>query len=212
MPRADGRRRPPPADGTTRRNGGKRPGAGRWGSGPLQCIVCNHPDRARLDYLVASGASIAATAPQFGIAKSNLQVHFARHVGDRFKQMCSAQHLASFEEMLRNATEANAETVDILNLLVRGHAQAWAVCLEAGSDAQMSQHAARILSAIELRSRITLELQPETRNLTVNNYLVRDAASLVNVLRDNPEAVAKIEEWYQQRTRTIEHVPVEASD
>ena len=127
--------------------------------------------------------------------------------------MCSAQHLASFEEMLKNATEANAETVDILNLLVRGHAQAWAICLEAGSDAQMSQHAARILAAIELRSRITLELQPETRSLTVNNYLVRDAASLVNVLRDNPAAVAAVEEWYRDRignAKLIEHAPAAA--
>jgi len=68
-------------------------------------------------------------------------------------------------------------------------------------------HAGKILSAIELRSRITLELQPEARNLTINNYLVRDAAELVNTLRDNPEAVTKIEEWYAARmdAKLIEH-------
>ena len=121
MPRADGRKRPPPADGTKRPNGGKRAGSGRWGSGPLQCTVCNRPDRARLDYLLASGAAIAPTAKQFGIPFENLRSHFKKHVGERFKQMCSAQHLASFEEMLKDATKANAETVDVLNLLIRGH-------------------------------------------------------------------------------------------
>jgi len=76
-----------------------------------------------------------------------------------------------------------------------------------GPGRQRNFHAGKILSAIELRSRITLELQPEARNLTINNYLVRDAAELVNTLRDNPEAVTKIEEWYAARmdAKLIEH-------
>ena len=210
MPRADGRQRPPPAGGKKRPIGGKRAGAGRWGSGPLQCSVYKHPDRARIDYIVASGAPLRSAAKEYGVTMDSLRRHFIRHIGNRYKQMCAAQHLSSFEEALENATAANAETIDVLNLLIKGHAQRWAVCLEAGSDQAMSLHASKILSAIELRSKITLELQPEARNLTVNNYLVRDAAALVNVLRDHPAAVAQIEDWYRQRARTID-VPV-ASD
>jgi hypothetical protein len=144
---------------------------------------------------------------QFGLAKQRLSAHFKKHVSDRFKQMCAAQHLASFEDMLRNATEANIEAVDLCNLLIKGHMQRWAANLESGGDVMMAKHAAKVLETLELRSRITLELQPEARNLTVNNYLVRDAASLVAVLKDNPAAVAKIEEWYRDRTnsRWIEH-------
>jgi hypothetical protein len=192
--------------------GGKRPGAGRWGSGPLQCTVCQHPERGRIDYLIASGASMQSVGEQFGLAKQRLSDHFKKHVSDRFKQMCAAQHLASFEDMLRNATEANIEAVDLCNLLIKGHMQRWAANLESGGDVMMTKHAAKVLETLELRSRITLELQPEARNLTVNNYLVRDAASLVNVLKDNPAAVAKIEEWYQERmdSKLIEHA--EAAD
>jgi hypothetical protein len=100
-------------------------------------------------------------------------------------------------------------------LLIRGHAQRWGICLEVGADRAMSAHAAKVLQAIELRSRITLELQPETRNLTVNNYLVRDAAALVHTLRDNPAAVAAVEQWYRERmdnSKLIEHVDAEAAD
>jgi len=63
-----------------------------------------------------------------------------------------------------------------------------------------------------LRSKITLELEPEARNVTINNYLVKDAAELVNTLRDNPEAVRRIEEWYAARmdSKLIEHA--EAAD
>src|SRR5262249_15941303 len=181
--------RPPPADGSKRPRGGKRPGSGRWGSGPLQCAACNHPERSRIDYLMAAGASATATAKNFGLAQQGLSRHFANHVSARYKQMCAAQHLAGFEAMLRDATEANAETVDVLNLLIGGHMQRWAVNLETDNDKAMSVHAGKVLQAVEMRARILLELQPETRNLTVNNYLVRDAAALVNVLRDHPSAV-----------------------
>jgi hypothetical protein len=193
--------------GVNRPRGGKRPGCGRWGSGPLQCTVCQHPERGRIDYLIASGASMGSVGEQFGLTKQRLSGHFKKHVSDRFKQMCAAQHLASFEDMLKNATEANIEAVDLCNLLIKGHMQRWAANLESGGDVMMAKHAAKVLETLELRSRITLELQPEARNLTVNNYLVRDAASLVNVLKDNAAAVAKIEEWYSARmdNKLIEH-------
>ena len=195
-----------------RSNGGKRSGAGRWGSGPLQCTVCQHPERGRIDYLIASGASMGSVGEQFGLTKQRLSAHYQKHVSARFKLMCAAQHLASFEDMLKNATEANIEAVDLCNLLIKGHMQRWAANLESGGDVMMAKHAAKVLETLELRSRITLELQPEARNLTVNNYLVRDAASLVDVLKDNPAAVAKIEEWYFARmdSKLIEHA--EAAD
>jgi hypothetical protein len=197
-------KRRPEAPKGTRPLGGRRNGSGRWGQGFILCTICQHPERGRIDYLAASGASLRSLETQFGLGHSSLQRHFERHVTERFKKLCQAQHLTSFEEMLAGATEANAETVDILNLLIRGHAQRWAICLEAGSDKAMNVHSGKILSAIELRSKITLELQPEARNLTINNYLVRDAAELVDTLRDNAEAVAKIEAWYRDRM-LIEH-------
>ena len=207
-------RKRPKAELRARPHGGKRPGSGRWGSGPARCSVCTHPDHARIDYLLASGASGRAVAAQFGLVQQTVSRHFAKHVSDRFKKMCSAAHLDGFEKLLTEATETNAETLDILNLLVRGHAQRWGVCLDAGDDKKMASHGAKILQAIELRSRITLELQPEARNLTVNNFLMKDAAELTNMLRAHPAAVAELDHWYTRRMKDVtpaEHV-VEAAD
>jgi hypothetical protein len=194
--------------------GGRRAGSGRWGSGPLQCTVCRHPERGRIDYLIASGASMQSVGEQFGLAKQRLSAHYKVHVSDRFKQMCAAQHLASFEDMLKNATEANVEAVDLCNLLIKGHMQRWAANLESGGDHMMAKHASKVLETLELRSRITLELQPEARNMTVNNYLVRDASALIAVLRDNAAAVAKIEDWYRGRmdSKLIEIDHAEAAE
>jgi len=188
------------------------PGSGRWGSGPIQCTTCNHEERARIDYLPATGSSSHTIAAQYALNQQGVNLHFRKHVSERFKKMCQAAHLESFEELLQQATEANGETLDLLNLLVRGHSQRWAIALERGEDIKMSIHANRVLAAIELRSKITLELQPEARNITVNNYLMRDAASLVSVLRNHPAAVADVEEWYQRRLdklKMVEHEPAD---
>jgi len=201
-----------------RPNGGKRPGAGRWGSAFIQCHICQHPERSRIDYLIASGTAQAAIAKQFGFPTTSLSRHFKTHVSERYKAMVGASHIDSFETLLANATAANSETVDTLNLLVRGHSQMWALAMEAADHRSMSVHAARILQALEIRCKITLELAP-SGNLTVNNFLMRDAAELVNSLRGNDNAVARIEDWYKWRTQgklieaEIERVEVdEAAD
>jgi hypothetical protein len=195
-----------------RPNGGKRAGAGRWGSGPLQCQTCQHPERGRIDYLLAGGASIRATAKQFGITFQKLSGHYQKHVSDRYKKMVAAQQGPSFDKLLTEATEASAETLDLLTMLIRGHSSRWAIAMEAGDDRNMASHSQRILQAVEMRARITLELQPEARNLTVNNFLMRDAAELSNLLRNHPAAVAQLEEWYAQRMKLIEHEPQGAAD
>jgi hypothetical protein len=183
---------------------------GRHASGPLQCKTCNHEERARIDYLLASGSSSGSVAAQYGLHQQGVNLHYRKHVSERFKRMCQASHLDGFEALLKQATEANGETIDLLNLLVRGHSQRWGIALERGEDWKMSMHAGRVLTAIELRSKITLELQPEARTVTVNNYLMRDAAQLVSVLKNRPDAVMDIENWYQQRLakmKAIDHEP-----
>jgi hypothetical protein len=180
--------------------GGKRPGAGRWGSAFIQCQVCQHPERSRVDYLIASGTAQAAIARQYGFPTTSLNRHWKMHVSERYKQMVGASHIESFDTLLANATAANSESVDTLNLLVRGHSQMWALAMEAADHKTMGLHASRILQALEIRCKITLELAP-SGNLTVNNFLMRDAAELVNTLRGNEDAVTRIEQWYQWRTQ-----------
>jgi hypothetical protein len=153
--------------------------------------------------LIAGGASQRSVARQYELPLENMSNHYRKHVSSRYKQLVGASHLESFEDLLKGATEANAETIDTLTLLIRGHAQRWAICMEAGSDKLMSQHATRVMAAIELRSRVTLELQPETRNLTVNNFMMKDAAELTNLLHNHPAAVAELEDWYDRRMNDV---------
>ena len=152
-----------------------------------------------MDYLCASGASQRSVAVQFGVPQQYINRHYRAHVSERYKQMVGASHNETFEQLLADATEANSESVNLLNLIIRGHSSMWALALEASDHKLMTAHSARILQALEVRSRITLELAPPG-NLTVNTFMLRDAAELVNTLRGNEDAVARIEDWYRWRT------------
>ena len=84
--------------------------------------------------------------------------------------------------------------------------QMWALALDTSSSNMMIQHAAKIIQATELRAKVTRELVPGP-TLQVNNYLLHDAAQIVSVLADHPEAAEAVLQWHQKRrdTRVIEH-------
>ena len=73
-------------------------------------------------------------------------------------------------------------------------------------------HARVITEALTVRSRITLEIaSPST--ITVNNYMLRDAAQLANTLRNIPGAAEQVEAYYRMQGRLIEaEARVEALD
>jgi hypothetical protein len=100
-----------------------------------------------------------------------------------------------------------------LELLIRGHTQAWALGLESNDAKTMSLHTGRILQATELRAKITHELTG-TPTIQVNTFLTHDAAQLVQVLEHYPEAAEAVLRWHSQRTNTrvIEHVEHAAAD
>src|SRR5215469_6292554 len=183
---------------------GRRPGLRVQGI--FHCQTCHHPDLARIDFLCASGAAITPTAAQFGLSARSLGLHFQNHVTDRYKKIIGASRLETFEKLMEKAAEGGADTMDILDLLIRGHSQMWSVALTTGATDQMVKHANKVLAATELRSKITKELVPGP-SLQVNNYLMHDAAQIVNVLHEHPEAAEAILQWHRRRTdeRAIEH-------
>jgi hypothetical protein len=175
-------------------------------TGEHACQTCAHPECARIDFLSASGAQLKPLAEQFGISWSSLHHHYKNHVSERYKRIIGASRLESFEALMARCTEGDAETLDILALLIRGHSQQWAVALDSGSSQAMVQHANKILAATELRSKVTRELVP-AQSLTVNNYLLRDAAQLVDMLQNHPAAAEEVLKWHERHNsgRVIEH-------
>jgi hypothetical protein len=173
---------------------------GHLEGGKRACTTCSHPECARIDYLAASGASLRDLAAQFGLAVPSVHRHYNRHVSERYKAIIGSSRLESFDALMKKCVEGDGETLDILGLLMRGHLHQWSIAFETGSNHWMSQHAVRVQAALELRAKISRELVP-AQPLTVNNYLLRDAAELVNQLEGHPEAIKQIEQWHEFRLR-----------
>jgi hypothetical protein len=177
------------------------------------CKTCQHPECARINFLCASGGSLTSIAAQFGVPHRSLVYHRERHITTRYKRIIGAGRLESFEALLTKAAEGDGESLDILNLVIRGHTQGWALALETGATRDMALHSGRILQATELRSKITRELTG-TPTIQVNAFLTHDAAQLVQILEHHPEAADAVLRWHQQRTttRVIEHTEHAAAD
>jgi hypothetical protein len=171
------------------------------------CKTCQHPEIARINFLCASGGDKRSIATQFGLPYHSVLYHHNAHITQRYKRIIGASRLESFEALLVKASEGDAESLDILNLLIRGHMQAWALGLDSGDTKGMALHTARILEATSLRAKITRELTG-TPTIQVNSFLLHDAATLVQVLENYPEAAEAVVRWHQQRTNTrvIEHI------
>jgi hypothetical protein len=174
------------------------------------CRTCQHPELPRINFLSAQGATPSALAAQFGLSRTSIIHHHRSHITARYKRIVGGSRLDSFEALLTKAAEGDAESLDILNLLIRGHTQAWAVDLDSGDTRRMSINASRILQAVELRAKITRELTG-TPTIQMNTFLTHDAAQLVQVLEHFPEAAEAVLQWHTKRTNTtvaeIEHVP-----
>jgi hypothetical protein len=170
------------------------------------CKTCQHPEVPRINFLLAAGGDKSALSAQFGVPRTSLAYHYDAHITDRYKRIIGASRLESFEALLTKAAEGEAESLDILQLLIRGHMQGWALALEVGATKDMALHSVRILAASELRSKIMRELTG-TPTIQVNNFLTQDAAQLVQILEHHPEAADAVLRWHMQRTNTrvIEH-------
>jgi hypothetical protein len=181
--------------------------------GEYGCKTCQHPELSRINFLLASGGVRRAIAAQFGLTITSITHHHRTHITARYKRIIGASRIECFEELLNKAAEGDTETLDILALLVRGHAQGWALGLETNDAKTMSLHSARILQASELRAKITRELTG-TPTIQLNTFLTHDAAMLVQVLEKHPEAAQAVIDWHQQRTNTrvIEHTEHAAAD
>jgi hypothetical protein len=98
--------------------------------GEYGCKVCQHPEVPRINFLLASGGIRTAIAAQFGLSIGSITHHHQHHITARYKRIIGASRIESFEDLLTKAAEGDAESLDILQLVIRGHMQGWALSLE----------------------------------------------------------------------------------
>ena len=186
------------------------------------CASCRHPQIERINFLLAKGAQVAPTAAQYGLNHHSLRRHFLTHVSDRFKQLVGTGLFAKFDDLAEKVIDGSAESLDVLDMAIRGHASQWAVGLETASDQKMIAHSAQLRQWLKLRADITGELLPAACNTFNTNVLIADTgytraiARIVAAVSPFPEAreavVAALRELDPQTAITEQREPVMVND
>jgi hypothetical protein len=173
------------------------------------CLCCESPERARLDFLIARGESIAVVARKFNLSVYSLHRHAQNHISDEYRNVVTASPLSSLESLQKLACDSGESVLDNLSALYGAYAGRFLTAFEAGDDYKVSKLGLRMESILEMRARISKELLPSgsTFNSITNNVLLADAGQLLKILAPYPEARAAIVDFYSQKTapRVIEH-------
>src|SRR5215831_12419627 len=129
------------------------------------CKTCLHPERTRIDYLIATGASLKPLAPRFDLKPSSLYNHSKKHVSAEYR---AAVRLGPFESETRLrqlCAENGVSVVETLRAVNAGVSARWLAAFEAGADDTFISLTAQMRKNLELLARLTRELVPSRVSL-----------------------------------------------
>jgi hypothetical protein len=160
------------------------------------CKTCLHPERTRIDYLIATGAALKPLAPRFGLKPSSLYNHSKKHVSAEYRAAIRLGPFESEARLRQLCAENGVSVVETLRAVNAGVSARWLVAFEAGADDTLINLTGQIRKNLELLARLTRELVPHPSVVTTtNNFMlfehpeyVRMIAALGMALRPFPEA------------------------
>jgi hypothetical protein len=173
------------------------------------CETCQHAERARIDFLLARGETVAAIGRKFGLSVFTLRRHSENHISQEYRSVVSSSPLESLESLQKLACNAGESVLDNMSALYSAYAGRFLTAFEAGDDYKVSKIGLRMESILEMKARISKELLPSgsTFNTVNNNLLLTDAGQLLKILAPFPEARKAIVDYYSEKAspRVIEH-------
>jgi len=159
------------------------------------CKTCLHPERTRIDYLVATGAPLKPLAPRFGLKPSSLYNHSKKHISPEYRAAVRLGPFDSEERLRQLCAENGVSIVETLRAVNAGVSARWLVAFEAGADDAFVSLTGQIRKNLELLARLTRELAPQPSVVTTNNIVlfehpeyVQAIAGIAEALRPFPEA------------------------
>jgi hypothetical protein len=191
-----------------------------------QCSVCNHPERARVEFGRVSGQTLDSLALQFPpLSRDAIWRHCETHLSDDQR----SEYLAAVP-LKELATKAAAESVSVLEhyQIIRASLMAsFQLCASIGDRPGMSALAGRLNEILRSMATLSGEMGSlAASSITINNNLnvlnspifANIQAQLLTALSPFPEAraavVAALRQIDQQQAptmKTIEHFPLAES-
>jgi hypothetical protein len=147
------------------------------------CKTCVHPERTRIDYLIATGAPLKPLALRFGLKPSSVYNHSKKHVSAEYR---AAVRLGPFESEARLrqlCAENGVSVVETLRAVNAGVSARWLLAFEAGADDTFISLTAQMRKNLELLARLTRELVPQQSVVTTtNNFMLFEHPAYVQVI------------------------------
>jgi hypothetical protein len=63
------------------------------------CETCQHVERARIDFLLARGETVAAIGRKFGLSVFTLRRHSENHISQEYRNVVQSSPLESLESL-----------------------------------------------------------------------------------------------------------------
>jgi hypothetical protein len=163
------------------------------------CLVCRHPERARLEASRVAGASLRALELQFGVSRDAIHRHMHGHVSEaRRSELLIGP--ARVSELISAAADESKSLLDYLSITRSVLFNAFVNAAEAGDRNGVANLSGRLLDSLRELARLTGELR-ESAGVIINNNHLSIVASpqflqlqqgLLQISRRHPEAKGDI--------------------
>ena len=168
--------------------------AGRKGSPTGRCQGCNHPERVRIERLLAAGGSIKGAARKFAIDYHALHRHWRNHVSAEARAIYVAGTAAATKDELEQIiADESLGLVDHYRIVRGALYKGFSAAAELGDGNAVALLAGRLHENFRDCGRLTGELQRGPllniqNNILVNPDYTRAIARIVGAVAPYPEA------------------------
>ena len=158
-----------------------------------RCQGCNHVERARIERLLAAGASIKGTARKFEIDYHALRRHWINHVPTEARAAYIAGAGATKEQLETVVADESLALIDHYRIVRGGLYKGFAAATEVGDSNSLALLAGRLHENFRDCGRLTGELQRGPllniqNNVLVNPDYTKAIARIVSAVAPFPEA------------------------
>src|SRR6516225_2060274 len=121
------------------------------------CKVCKSPDVELVNFALARGIGPHAVAARYGLPVHSVVRHWSRpdHVSPTYRQLVASGPYAKIDDLLTQVATADLKTLDVLDVMLAGHFNRWALAHNEGAERPSVVHGNQTLKLLRLRSEIT---------------------------------------------------------
>jgi len=163
------------------------------GSRTGRCQGCKHLERARIERLLAAGASIKGTARKFAIDSHALRRHWINHVSTEARAAYIAGAGATKDQLEEIVADESLALIDHYRIVRSSLYKGFGVASEVGDSNSLALLAGRLHENFRDCGRLTGELQRGPllniqNNVLVNPDYLKAIARIVSAVAPYPEA------------------------